>query len=52
MFVEKVLDLSDGVRGRPGGTAKQFKFDDIDLRWYTDTQSITLNGKMKDEISE
>ena len=52
MFVGEVLDLSDGVWGSPGGTAKQFKSEDIDLRWYTDTQSITLNGRMKDEISE
>ena len=52
MFVEKVLDLSDGVWGRPGGIAIQFKSEDIYLRWYTDTKSITLNGKMKDEISE
>ena len=24
----------------------------IDLRWYPDTQAITLNGKLKDKIGE
>ena len=27
------------------------KTEDIDLRWYEDTKSITLNGKLKDEIT-
>jgi hypothetical protein len=29
-----------------------FKSEDIDLRWYPDTQTITLNGKLKDEVGE
>ena len=38
--------------GLPGGGAKQFKSDDIDFRWYPDTQTITINGKLKNEIEE
>ena len=52
MFVEEVLDLTDGDWGCPGGFAKQFKSENIDLRWYSDSQRITLNGKAKDEIGE
>ena len=52
MFVEEVLDLTDGVWGCPGGFAKQFKSENIDFRWYSDSQTITLSGKAKDEIGE
>lgn len=51
-FVEEVLNLSKGTWTCPGGDAKQFKADDIDIRWYPDTRTITLNGKLKDEIKE
>ena len=50
LFVKETLNLTDGNWGCPGGTTKQFKSDDIDLRWYPDTLSITLNGKRKGEI--
>jgi hypothetical protein len=50
-FVEELLNLAD-CGWCPGGGAKQFKSEDIDLRWYPDTQTITLNGKLKDEIGE
>lgn len=51
-FVEEVLNLSNGVWSCPGGVAKQYKDEDIDFRWYPDTQSITLKGKAKDVIRE
>ena len=51
-FVEEILNLADGGWCCPGGGAKQFKSEDIVLRWYPDTQTITLNGKLKDEIGE
>ena len=51
MFVEEVLNITNGVWSSPGGAAKQLKTEDIDLRWYEDTKSITLNGKLKDEIT-
>ena len=51
-FVEEVLSLSNGVWSCPGGDAKQYKAEDIDIRWYPETQSITLTGKAKDEIKE
>jgi hypothetical protein len=44
------LNLSDGVWGSPGGDAKQYKSKEIDIRWYPDTQSITLAGKLKDVL--
>ena len=52
MFVEEGLNISNGIWSSPGGDAKQFKAKDIDLRWYSDTQSITLNGKLKEAIKE
>ena len=52
MFVEEVLDLTDGVWGCPGEFAKQFKSENIDFRWYSDSQTITLSGKAKNEIGE
>ena len=36
----------------PRGHSKQYKTDDVDIRWYPTTQSITLNGKLKNEIKE
>lgn len=50
MFVEEVLNLSDGEWGNPGGDAKQFKSEALDMRWYPESQSITLNGKLKNEL--
>ena len=52
MFVEEGLNISDGIWSSPGGDSKQFKAKDIDLRWYSDSQSITLNGKLKEPIKE
>jgi cell division protein FtsB len=37
-------------RGYPGGDAKQFKSEALDMRWYPESQSITLNGRLKDEL--
>ena len=50
MFVEEVLNLTDGDWGNPGGDAKQFKSKALDMRWYPESQSITLNGELKDEL--
>ena len=50
-FVKEVLNLSDGTWSCPGG-AKQYKSKSIDLRWYFDSKSITLNGELKDQIKE
>ena len=44
------IHLSDGDWGNPGGDAKQFKSEALDMRWYPESQSITLNGKLKDEL--
>ena len=52
MFVEEGLNISNGVWSSPGIDAKQPKAKDIDLRWYSDSQSITLNGKLKEAIKE
>ncbi len=51
-FVEEALNIPNGVWSVPGGSAKQCLTEDIDLRWYEETKSITLNGKLKDEIRE
>ena len=52
VFVEEVLDMSDGVWDCPGGEAKRYKSGNLDMRWYQDTRSITLNGERKNEIKE
>lgn len=52
MFVEDVLDISDGTWGCPGGGAKQFKSEGIDIRWYPETKSIMLSGKLKDKFNQ
>jgi hypothetical protein len=36
----------------PGGDAKQHKDENIDIRRYPETKSITLSRKLKDEIKE
>ena len=43
--------MSDGTWSCPGG-AKQYKSKSIDLRWYSDSKSITLNRELKDQIKE
>lgn len=50
-FVKEVLNLSDGTWSCSGGV-KQYKSKSIDLRWYSDSKSITLNGELKDQIKE
>ena len=42
--------MSDGIWGCPGDHDKRCKSEKIDMRWYPDTKSITLNGALKEEI--
>ena len=51
-FVEEVLPTIDGEWGCPGGDVKQYKSVVLDLRWHPSTRSITLNGKLKENINE
>ena len=51
-FVEEFLPTIDGEWGCPGGDVKQYKSVDLDLRWHPSTRSITLNGELKESISE
>jgi hypothetical protein len=44
--------MSDWTLACPGGDAKQHKDESIDIKRYPETKSITLNGKLKDEIKE
>ena len=37
MFVEEVLNMSDGVWDCPGGDAKRYRSGSIDMRWYQDS---------------
>ena len=48
-FVKEVLNFSDGTWSCPG-SAKQYKSKSIDLRWYSDSNSIMLNRELKDQI--
>ncbi len=51
-FVREALNLSDGNWSTPGGHAKFYEDKDIALRWYSDTKSITLGGKLAKEFVE
>ena len=51
-FVKEVLNMADGSWTCPGGESKQYKSKNIDIRWYPESKSITLNGELKDQIKE
>ena len=34
------------------GESKLYKSKNIDIRWYPESKSITLNGELKDQIDE
>ena len=36
----------------PRRRCKQYKSDNIDIRWYSETKTITLGRKLKDEIKD
>ena len=37
---------------RPGGYAKLYQDESISIRWYSDTESITISGKDEKEFKE
>ena len=51
-FVSEALNLSDGKWSTPGGHAKLYENEDIAIRWYSDTKSITLSGNLAKEFEE
>lgn len=51
-FVAEVLVLSDGEWSTPGGYAKLYQDESISIRWYSDTESITISGKDEKEFKE
>ncbi|CAB4042617.1 Hypothetical predicted protein, partial [Paramuricea clavata] len=51
-FVAEVLVLSDGEWTTPGGHAKLCQNESISIRWYSDTESITISGKDEKEFKE
>ena len=51
-FVEEALNLSEGNWSSPGGYAKLYEDGDIALRWYSNTKSITLSGKLAKQFEE
>ncbi|CAB4009125.1 Scavenger receptor cysteine-rich type 1 M130 [Paramuricea clavata] len=51
-FVAEVLVLSDGEWTTPGGHAKLYQNESISIRWYSDTESITISGKDEKEFKE
>ena len=51
-FVEEALNLSEGNWSSPGGYVKLYEDDDIALRWYSNTKSITLSRKLAKEFEE
>ena len=51
-FVREALNLSDGLWSSPGGYGKLYQGKDVALRWYSDTKSIILSGKLAKEFEE
>ena len=51
-FVREALNLSDGFWSSPGGYGKLYQGKDVALRWYSDTKSIILSGKLAKEFEE
>jgi hypothetical protein len=51
-FVAEVLVLSDGEWTTTGGHAKLYQDESISIRWYSDTESITITGKDEKEFKE
>ena len=51
-FVREALNLSDGNWSTPGGHAKLYQDEDIALKWYSDTKSVILSGKLAKEFEE
>ena len=49
-FVREALNLSDGNWSTPGGHAKLYQDEVIALKWYSDTKSIILSGKLSKRI--
>jgi hypothetical protein len=52
MFVEEVINMSDGVWNCPGGDAKLYKSGNIDMRWYQDSKSITLSSELRMKLKK
>ena len=44
--------MSDGNWSTPGGHSKLYQDEDIALKWYSDTKSIILGGKLAKEFEE
>ena len=44
--------MSDGKWSTPGGHAKMYENEDISIRWYSNTKSITLSGNLAKEFEE
>ena len=51
-FVREALKLSEGIWSSPGGYGKLYQGIDIALRWYSESKSITLSGKLAKEFEE
>ena len=51
-FVREALNLSNGFWSSPGGYGKLYQGKDVALRWYSDTKSIILSGKLAKEFEE
>lgn len=52
LFVSEVLLLANGKWLCPGGGTKLFQNEDIMFRWYTNKQTITVNGNEAGEIEK
>ena len=51
-FVEEYLNLREGSWSSPGGDGKLYEAGDVSIKWYANSQTITVYGENKAEVEE
>ena len=51
-FVKEYLNLHEGRWSSPGGDGKLYEAGDVSIKWYANSQTITVYGENKAEVEE
>ena len=51
-LVAEYLNLHEGSWRCPGGDGKLFESEDVSIKWYEGSQTVTVSGESKTEIEE
>ena len=51
-FVEEYLNLRERSWSSPGGDGKLYEAGDVSIKWYANSQTITVYGENKAEVEE